>query len=149
LNKSLVARHNQTWRLHEYHLLLPSSLDESAEGARVLEHPRYKPLSPGDLLRAYLPHGLTVEQDHDDNDDVGMRVYEPGRVADTFYHRCPAPEQITAEYAKRVREILIKGQVRIHQPSRLLSFFWVNAMLVLLFFPFFSFLTGAFFVGRV
>lgn len=110
MNKSLVARHNQTWRLHEYHLLLPPDLDESAEGARVLEHPRYKPLSPGDLLRAYLPHGLTVEQDHDDNDNVGLRVYEPGRVADTFYHRCPAPEQITAEYAKRVREILIKGQ---------------------------------------
>lgn len=107
LNKSLVARHNQTWRLHEYHLLLPEDLGESADAAEALEHPRYKPLSPGDFLRAYLPPGLAIEED-DEND--GIRVHEPGRVADTFYHRCPAPEQITAEYAKRIREILIKGQ---------------------------------------
>jgi len=89
--------------------LLPEDLGESADAAEVLEHPRYKPLSPGDFLRAYLPPGLAIEQD-DEND--GIRVHEPGRVADTFYHRCPAPEQITAEYAKRIREILIKGQVR-------------------------------------
>ena len=124
LNKSLVARHNQTWRLHEYHLLLPEDLGESAEAAEALEDPRYKPLSPGDPLRAYLPHGLAVEQDHEID---GIRVHEPGRAADTFYHRCPAPEQITAEYAKRIREILIKGQVSVHQTTitRPFSFFWV------------------------
>lgn len=110
LNKSLVARHQQKWRLHEYHLLLPEDLVESPESevAVALEHPRYKPLSPGDPLRAYLPTGLVYEHDND-----GMSVYEPGRVAHTFYHRCPAPEQITAEYAKRVREILISGQVTL------------------------------------
>jgi len=93
--------------LHEYHLLLPEDLGESADAAEVLQHPQYKPLSPGDFLRAYLPPGLAIEQDQEND---GIRVHEPGRVADTFYHRCPAPEQITAEYAKRIREILIKGQ---------------------------------------
>jgi hypothetical protein len=99
-------------------------------------------------LRAYLPHGLAVEQDLEND---GIRVHEPGRVADTFYHRCPAPEQITAEYAKRIREILIKGQVRgatpsiIHHAFVFSPAFWMvsNAMGVL-----FS-LTGTFFLGRV
>ena len=109
-------------------------MGESADVAEALEHPRYKPLSPGDLLRAYLPHGLAVEQDHEND---GIRVHEPGRVADTFYHRCPAPEQITAEYVERIREILIKGQVRVQrrQSSRLcFSCFWVvsNALRPLL-----------------
>ena len=100
-------------------------MGECGDAAEALEHPRYKPLSPGDLLRAYLPHGLAVEQDHEND---GIRVHEPGRMADTFYHRCPAPEQITAEYAKRIREILIKGQVRVQhrQSSRLVppAFGW-------------------------
>lgn len=102
LNNSHVARHQQTWRLHEYHLLLPEDLDSAAAKA----DPRYLPLSPGDPLRAYLPHGLAIQQDHS-----GIQVREPGHVVDTFYSRCPAPEDITLEYAKRVREILIVGEV--------------------------------------
>ena len=105
LNNSHVARHQQTWRLHEYHLLLPEGL-ESAAAKVALADPQYWPLSPGDPLRAYLPHGLAIQQDHS-----GIRVREPGHVVDTFYTRCPAPEEITPEYAKRVREILIAGEV--------------------------------------
>jgi len=105
LNNSLVARHQQTWRLHEYHLLLPEDLDSAAAKA-ALADPRYWPLSPGDPLRAYLPHGLAIEHERS-----GIRVREPGHVADTFYCRCPAPEAITPEYTKRVREILIAGEV--------------------------------------
>ncbi|KAI0248930.1 hypothetical protein BJV78DRAFT_1276360 [Lactifluus subvellereus] len=104
LNKSVVARHQQTWRLHEYHLLLPSDVDEQ-DAAALDDDPQYKPLSPGDPLRAYLPSGLSYEYKRN-----GISVYEPGREADTFYHRCPAPEQVTREYAKRVREILIAGE---------------------------------------
>lgn len=106
LSNSVVAWHPQTWRLREYHLLLPEDLGDEAKVTAAVEHPRYKPLSPGDPLRAYLPQGLTV--DHAPN---GMNVYEPGRVADTFYQRCPAPEHITAEYTERIREILIAGEV--------------------------------------
>lgn len=109
LSNSVVAWHPQTWRLREYHLLLPEDVGDEAKMTAAIEHPRYKPLSPGDPLRAYLPQGLTV--DHVPN---GMNVYEPGRVADTFYNRCPAPELVTAEYAKRIREILIAGEVRAH-----------------------------------
>jgi hypothetical protein len=105
LNNSHVARHQQTWRLHEYHLLLPEDLDSAAAKA-ALADPRYWPLSPGDPLRAYLPHGLAIQQDHN-----GIQVREPGHVVDTSYSRCPAPEDITPEYAKRVREILIVGEV--------------------------------------
>jgi hypothetical protein len=92
-------------------LLLPSDVDESdpAAVATALEDPRYKPLSPGDPLRAYLPYGLSYEHKRD-----GIRVYDPGREADTFYHRCPEPEQVTTEYIKRVREILIAGEVRAY-----------------------------------
>lgn len=111
LSNSVVAWHPQTWRLREYHLLLPEDLGDEAKMTAAVEHPRHKPLSPGDPLRAYLPQGLTV--DHAPNAN-GMNVYEPGRVADTFYHRSPAPEHITAEYAKRIREILIAGEVGAH-----------------------------------
>ncbi|KAH9001893.1 hypothetical protein EDB86DRAFT_3063635 [Lactarius hatsudake] len=104
LNNSLVARHQQTWRLHEYHLLLPEGLDSAATKV-ALANPRYWPLSPGDPLRAYLPHGLAIEHERS-----GIRVREPGNVADTFYCQCPAQEDITPEYAKRVREILIAGE---------------------------------------
>lgn len=109
LSNSVVAWHPQTWRLREYHLLLPEDLDDEAKMTAAVEHPRHKPLSPGDPLRAYLPQGLTI--DHAPN---GMKVYEPGRVADTFYHRSPAPEHITAEYTERIREILIAGEVGAH-----------------------------------
>jgi hypothetical protein len=85
-------------------LLLPS---DDATAAAVDDDLQYKPLSPGDPLRAYLPYGLSYKYKGD-----GISVYEPGREADTFYHRCPAPEQVTREYAKRVREILIAGEVR-------------------------------------
>lgn len=105
LNNSTVARHQQTWRLYEYHLLLPEDLDSAAARA-TLADPRYWPLSPGDPLRAYLPHGLSIEHDRG-----GIRVREPGRVVDTFYCRCPVPEDITPEYVRRVREILIAGEV--------------------------------------
>src|SRR5882757_5341845 len=106
LSNSVVAWHPQTWRLREYHLLLPEDLGDEAKMTAALEHPRYKPLSPGDPLRAYLPPGLAIEHDHG-----GISVYEPGRVVCTFYHRCPGPEHVTPEYAKRVREILIAGEV--------------------------------------
>ena len=109
LSNCVVAWHPQTWRLREYHLLLPEDLGDEAKMTAAVEHPRYKPLSPGDPLRAYLPQGLTI--DHASN---GVNVYEPGRVADTFYHRSPAPEHITAEYAERIREILIAGEVGTH-----------------------------------
>jgi hypothetical protein len=95
---------------------LPSGEDES-EAETVLEDPQYKPLSPGDPLRAYLPYGLSYEHKGD-----GIRVYEPGREADTFYHRCPEPDQVTTEYAKRVREILIAGQVRAYRNLFIFSF---------------------------
>ncbi len=117
LTNSVVAWHPQTWRLREYHLLLPEDLSDGAKFTAAIEHPRYKPLSPGDPLRAYLPQGLTV-----DCASNGMNVYEPGRVADTFYQRCPAPEHITAEYAKRIREILIAGEVGAHH---FLCLYWV------------------------
>jgi hypothetical protein len=121
LSNSVVAWHPQTWRLREYHLLLPEDLGDEAKVTAAVEHPRYKPLSPGDPLRAYLPQGLTV--DHAPN---GMNVYEPGRVADTFYHRCPAPEHITAEYVERIREILIAGEVGAHRFLFLIWFMLTN-----------------------
>ena len=118
LSNSAVAWHPQTWRLREYHLLLPEDLGDGTKMTAAVEHPRYKPLSPGDPLRAYLPQGLTI--DHAPN---GVNVYEPGRVADTFYHRSPAPEHITTEYAERIREILIAGEVRAHH---FISFIWFS-----------------------
>jgi hypothetical protein len=119
LNNSHVARHQQNWRLHEYHLLLPEDLDSAAVKA-ALADPQYWPLSAGDPLRAYLPHGLAIQQDHN-----GIRVREPGHVVDTFYSRCPAPEDITPEYAKRVREILIVGEV-----SRPVASFLFNYLII-------------------
>jgi len=110
LNQSLVARHQQTWRLHEYHLLLPENSDELTEGDAALEDSRYTPLAPGDPLRAYLSKKMVIVHDSNGISVFEPSVYEPDRMTEKYYHQCPAPEQVTPEYARRVREILIKGE---------------------------------------
>jgi hypothetical protein len=116
LNQSLVARHQQTWRLHEYHLLLPENSDELTEGDAALEDSRYTPLAPGDPLRAYLSKKMVIVHDSNGISVFEPSVYEPDRMTEKYYHRCPAPEQVTPEYARRVREILIKGEVGTLHP---------------------------------
>ncbi|KAI0056831.1 hypothetical protein BV25DRAFT_1813403 [Artomyces pyxidatus] len=105
LHKSLVARHQQTWRLREYHLLVPEIID--SENSNTANTEKYRPLTPGDPLRAYLPPGLTIEYEPE-----GIKVQEPSRPGETLYYRSPEPAQVTEAYAKRVREILITGEVR-------------------------------------
>ncbi|KAA1474136.1 hypothetical protein DENSPDRAFT_840689 [Dentipellis sp. KUC8613] len=102
LHKSLVARHQQTWKLREYHLLAPESMEERHHTA---DRDCYRPLSAGDPLRAYLPNGIDFQAEHD-----GIRVFEPGRSESLFYHRTRAHSQVTPEYAARVLEILVAGE---------------------------------------
>jgi hypothetical protein len=125
LNQSLVARHQQTWRLHEYHLLLPENSDELTEGDAALEDSRYTPLAPGDPLRAYLSKKMVIVHDSNGISVFEPSVYEPDRMTEKYYHQCPAPEQVTPEYARRVREILIKGEVGTLHPITS-SFFRVS-----------------------
>ncbi|KAI0049022.1 hypothetical protein FA95DRAFT_1489902 [Auriscalpium vulgare] len=104
LHKSLVARHQQTWRLREYHLLLPEAV-EGTDASEAASADKYKSLTPGDPLRAFLPPGLTIEYEPD-----GIKVKEPSRLVETFYHRSPERTRVTEMYTKRVREILVTGE---------------------------------------
>jgi hypothetical protein len=145
LNQSLVARHQQTWRLHEYHLLLPENSDELTEGDAALEDSRYTPLAPGDPLRAYLSKKMVIVHDSNGISVFEPSVYEPDRMTEKYYHQCPAPEQVTPEYGRRVREILIKGEVGTLHPITSFPFFGFLKLVTF----FYSFLAGtAHFLSR-
>lgn len=147
LHRSLVARHQQTWKLREYHLLGPEEPNEPNSNADNTNNnntmhnvpDRYRPLSMGDPLRAYLPTGVDISVVGGGQERLEVR--EPGRREMLVYHRCPGlpsvpttdpPNPSTSNasppsttptttqdeiepvaqpaYQRRVREVLITGE---------------------------------------
>ncbi|KAI0314702.1 hypothetical protein OF83DRAFT_420640 [Amylostereum chailletii] len=99
LSVSVVARHQQTFRLREYHLLAPEDPVNAGKDA-------YRPLSAGDPLRAHLPIDLEIQEDG----SRGMYVREPGRSTSAYYSRARERAPGDTEYVARVREVLIAGE---------------------------------------
>jgi hypothetical protein len=99
LYKSKVDRHDQTYRLREYHLL------EEYVDARNVDLDT-TPLSSGEPLQADIPHEVFIQ-------DVGngLKVTEPERSGPCFYTLAPALDDIDAKYTRRIRDVLITGEV--------------------------------------
>lgn len=68
IQNSVIGRHQQTWKLREWHLVQASS-------ATTVE-----PLHPGDPLRSYFPSGATLTVTEN-----GLMVREPGRLDPLVY----------------------------------------------------------------
>ncbi|EIM79856.1 uncharacterized protein STEHIDRAFT_69028 [Stereum hirsutum FP-91666 SS1] len=121
LHRTLVARHQQTWKLREYHLLGPEEPNEPQSGntnsntnntAQNVPD-RYRPLSMGDPLRAYLPTGVDISRcpgllsvpTTDPPNPLTSNASPPPTTAQDEIE----PVAQTA-YQRRVRDVLIKGE---------------------------------------
>ncbi|KAG7443289.1 uncharacterized protein BT62DRAFT_339178 [Guyanagaster necrorhizus] len=98
LQKSLVVKHRQTWKLREHHLLakelvagclVPKSIDD------------FDPLSPGDPLRSYFPTATRIKEDCN-----GLEIEEPGGEP-LYYKRA---RLLQPDQQRHVCDIIITGE---------------------------------------
>ncbi|KAK2460389.1 hypothetical protein APHAL10511_007554 [Amanita phalloides] len=94
-----VARHRQTWKLREHHLIDngASSDSEMDREAEILCS-----LSLGDPLQSYLPAGFLIKEDRD-----GVLVQEPGKRHGLHYLRAPL---VRSNVTSTVKDIIITGE---------------------------------------
>jgi hypothetical protein len=111
LQKSVIVRHRQTWKLREHHFVVgtepvPSPVDDAP--------PDVHPLSAGDPLRAYFPTGTQIIESRD-----GVEVRDPNRPTELRYYRSALGPNIPAKDKHdddcspqvQVQDIIITGEV--------------------------------------
>ncbi|KAJ3542338.1 hypothetical protein NMY22_g3541 [Coprinellus aureogranulatus] len=69
IQNSIIGRHQQTWKLREWHLVQP-------DGAEI------QPLSPGDPLRSFFIEGTRLTET-----EVGLAAQDPGSESPLLYTR--------------------------------------------------------------
>ncbi|TFK29132.1 hypothetical protein FA15DRAFT_582977 [Coprinopsis marcescibilis] len=112
LQKSIINRHQQTWKLREHHLIAPDSshvndaenLSSSSSevdnfGSKIL------PLSAGDPLRSYIPADTVIVESRE-----GLIIEEPGRDAPMHYTRAGQNHTAGEEAKGSVIDIIITGE---------------------------------------
>ncbi|KAJ6492926.1 hypothetical protein C8R47DRAFT_427049 [Mycena vitilis] len=103
LQKSVIVRHRQTWKLREHHFVVGT-------GPVVDVPPDAVPLSAGDPLRAYFPTGTSIVETRD-----GLEIRDPNRPTELRYYR-PAHLPTTntldddSEATALVQDIIITGE---------------------------------------
>ncbi|KAF5375424.1 hypothetical protein D9615_007937 [Tricholomella constricta] len=80
IQKSIVVRHRQTWKLREHHLLAPDPT--RSDSGIELDSDSVEPLPAGDPLRSYFPTGTHIRETRD-----GLEVREPNRKDIMHYQR--------------------------------------------------------------
>ena len=172
LHQSVVARHPQTWKLREYHLLAPepsahaprrgrghdgsrNSHADAGNGGDVSKNEdededegkgedegegdgegdgeggdddAHRPLSIGDPLRAFFPPGVDIQLTGDaalvrEPTRTGVSRYEAARAHGGGHEGGHAAGEYAdaeeeKEYARRVREVLVVGEVSAPASSR-------------------------------
>ncbi|KAF9262007.1 hypothetical protein L218DRAFT_960614 [Marasmius fiardii PR-910] len=102
LQKSLVVRHRQTWKLREHHLVVSSDSDSSRSDYGIGMDDTTDPvqlLSAGDPLRSYFPTGTNIREH-----EWGVEVREP--LKGPLHYRHADQETLNA----RVLDIVITGE---------------------------------------
>ncbi|KAK0440161.1 hypothetical protein EV421DRAFT_812487 [Armillaria borealis] len=99
LQKSLVVKHRQTWKLREHHLLATEPVTDSSVPTSIDD---FDPLSPGDPLRSYFPTGTHIKEDRD-----GLEVREPGGKEPLYYKRACF---LQPDEQRHVCDIIITGE---------------------------------------
>jgi len=102
IQKSLVVRHRQTWKLREHHLLAP---DTSLPGSGINSESDIEPLSGGDPLRSYFPSGVQMRETKD-----GVEVQEPNSKDVIRYHRTSCLPGSDKSRSPFVRDIIVTGE---------------------------------------
>jgi len=99
IQRSIVGRHKQTWRLREYHLLSnvstsPTGLDDGV-----------RPLPGGDPLKSYFPPDAQLSETKD-----GLTIRYSGSPDPFQYHSLCNSQQLQQSGEVRVRDVIIVGE---------------------------------------
>ncbi|KAJ8073012.1 hypothetical protein PM082_019880 [Marasmius tenuissimus] len=98
LQRSLVVRHRQTWKLREHHLI-PSDSSRSDSGIGLEDGDNIEPLSAGDPLRSYFPTGTFIREH-----SWGIEVREPHKELLEYRRAAPGTSKSS------VVDIIITGE---------------------------------------
>ncbi|KAJ3569108.1 hypothetical protein NP233_g5270 [Leucocoprinus birnbaumii] len=106
LQKSVVARHHQTWKLREHHLEV-SDISSSDSGVDLGMDSNVVPLPAGDPLRSFFPNGTHIKEDRD-----GITIHTPHRSGSIRYQRVPhlTPHSSKRKEIKKVADVIIMGE---------------------------------------
>ena len=114
IQKCLVGRQQQTWKLREHHLVAGDPYgSDSGIDMDVDDH--VPPLRAGDPLRSYFPTGTQIREHRD-----GLTVQESGTGQVYRYHRTSILESRKQEENaddSLVKDIIITGEVRCNPAS--------------------------------
>jgi len=108
IQRTVVGRHQQTWKLRE-HLLFTSDISSDSDSGIELDLdktiPAVKSLGPGDPLDAYFPAGTQIEEYRD-----GLTVREPGCDRALRYQRVSSTQKRDVDDLAYVQDIIITGE---------------------------------------
>ncbi|KAF8644008.1 hypothetical protein AX16_008724 [Volvariella volvacea WC 439] len=104
LQKSMIVRQSQRWKLREYHLIAP---DPSRSDSGVeLDSDNSDPLPSGDPLRSYFPHRMSFQEL-----SCGVQIKVPGFKDPFYYRRASKPACHSGEEGKTwVQDVIIFGE---------------------------------------
>lgn len=103
VQRSVVGRHKQTWKLREYHLLTKDSASLPGIDDDV------RPLPGGDPLKAYFPHDAQLRETKD-----GLTIRYSGSPDPFQYYSFLNSQQLQRSGEVRVRDVIIIGEVCGH-----------------------------------
>ena len=108
IQRSVVGRHQQTWKLREHHLV---TTDGSGSDSGIdLELDTVKPVNPGDPLNSYFPSGTQFKEHRD-----GLTVHwqEAGCNRALRYQRISSIEaqKLDGDAVSYVQDIVMTGEV--------------------------------------
>lgn len=106
IQKSIVGRHQQTWKLREHHLV---AADTSGSDSGIdMDLDTVKPLKPGDPLSSYFPSGTQLKEYRD-----GLIIQEAGCNQVLRYQRASSIEaqKHDSDTMSYVQDIIITGEV--------------------------------------
>ena len=102
LQRSLVAQHRQTIKVHEWHLLEPEDNDDLAFSP-YSRRPAAVPLPPGNPSRAYVPDNFVMTEVPD-----GLELSASGLADPVVYHSCAVSAQMKDYH---VKDVFLTGEV--------------------------------------
>lgn len=105
IQKTPVGRHQQTWKLREYHLV---AADGSGSDSGIdVDVDFVDPLMPGGPLGSYIPTGTRLKEHRD-----GLIVQEAGCNRVLRYKRASStePQEYDSDAVLHVQDIIITGE---------------------------------------
>ncbi|KDR78265.1 hypothetical protein GALMADRAFT_64778 [Galerina marginata CBS 339.88] len=106
IQKGVVGRHQQTWKLREHHLLAADHSD--SDSGIAMDVDTDTPLRAGDPLRSYFPTGTQLREHRE-----GLIVQDSGSAEVRRYHRASVLQTQKFggdQHKPRVKDIIITGE---------------------------------------